>query len=246
MTTRGEEGNEGEPVLVSIHDCMPETMGLVEALLERLRRAALAPVTILVVPGRNWDEAGLARLRAWAEEGHELAAHGWRHETRPRRLYHRLHAALLSRNVAEHLDLDSAGVLELLHRSRDWFASVDLPTPELYVPPAWALGPIGRDDLEKAPFPMIETTRGLLFPREKGGPVFRSLPLVGFEADTALREGFLRRWNRFQWTRAARTGRPLRLSLHPHDPELRLRDQLEDVLDRAGRSLGYREMASRG
>jgi len=56
-----------EPCLIaSVHDVMPETLSRVEHLTARLENAGLQPVLLLVVPGRNWQEADLARLRTLA------------------------------------------------------------------------------------------------------------------------------------------------------------------------------------
>ncbi|MGB1126918.1 MAG: polysaccharide deacetylase family protein [Opitutales bacterium] len=210
--------------LVSIHDLMPHTLERVERILEYLKERSVPPVTLLVVPGRPWEKSQIERLRELAGAGHELAAHGWSHETSPRRFYHRIHAALISRKVAEHLDLDSKGVLQLMTRSRNWFGENSLPLPELYVPPAWALGPISKSDLAQAPYKLIETTRGLI---HLGDEIrFQKLPLTGYEADTRFREAFLRRWNAAQAKSAQGNNRPLRISIHPDDLELRIADQM--------------------
>lgn len=253
---------------LSIHDVMPHTLERVERILAWLQERGVPPVTLLVVPGHPWKVPQIERLRELAATGHELAAHGWQHETTPRRLYHRLHAALISRKVAEHLDLDSQGILELMQRSQNWFAENQLPLPDFYVPPAWALGPITKADLTKAPYRLIETTRGLIHlqatrtveqnappaPAQAGdkiGPIrhrpedesravnFQKLPLTGYEADTAFRECFLRRWNASQARSAARSNRPLRISIHPDDLELRLADQLEQQINAAETFLPY-------
>lgn len=235
--------------LVSIHDVMPHTLERVERIIEWLNERGVPPVTLLVVPGLQWEESQIDRLRELADAGYELAAHGWTHTTTPRRLYHRLHAALISRKVAEHLDLDSKGVLALMTRSKSWFRENNLPVPEFYVPPAWALGPISKDDLKKAPYRIIETTRGLL--EINGGTTFQSstrpreadaqkrvppkfsfqkLPLTGYEADTPFREFFLRRWNAAQAKSAKRHNLPLRISIHPEDLELRIADQMDEQI----------------
>ncbi len=223
--------------IVSIHDLTPQTFARVERILDWLQARAVPPVALLVVPGRPWQPAQLQRLRQLAEAGHELAAHGWQHQTRPRRLAHRLHAALISRNVAEHLDLDSPNILALMQRARDWFPANGLPTPDCYVPPAWALGCIARRHLAQAPYRMIETTRGLihLHAQPADAPPIsgtracscQNLPLTGYQADTPLRECFLRRWNAIQTRIAVRTRRPLRISIHPDDLQLRVADQLD-------------------
>ena len=213
--------------LVSIHDLMPETMGRVESILDWLEKSSIPPATLLIVPGRPWPPRGIDRLRQLAEAGHELAAHGWMHKTKPRCVWHRIHAALISRNAAEHLDLDSAGIVSLMKQSHRWFSEQRLPEPSLYVPPAWALGKVNPWHLNELPYRQIETTSGLLQRDLKGGYKMQRLPLAGYEADTALRSGFLRKWNSWQAKSAERTNRPLRISLHPDDLNLRLRDQLE-------------------
>lgn len=221
-------------------------MDRVESILRWLDELGLPPITLLVVPGKAWSQEQIDRLRHLADSGFVLAAHGWSHHATPRRLRHRLHAAFISRNVAEHLALDSAGILALLHRSHDWFAANQLPPPTLYVPPAWALGPIQSSDLANSPFHLVETTCGLLRLRGSGardsaGGKHRleRLPLTGYEADTVIRAAFLRLWNHSQVKKAIRLERPLRLSIHPDDPQLRLAQQLDTHLRAANRFYGY-------
>jgi predicted deacetylase len=227
--------------LVSIHDCMPETLGRVEDLLDWLAKLGVPPVTLLVVPGKDWQPAQVERLRELAELGHPLAAHGWQHHTRPRRLYHRLHAALLSRRIAEHLDLDTSEIAALLQRAYDWFPQNRLPAPSLYVPPAWALGSIPITQLRNSPYACIETTRGLIFPQTLPEPRFQTLPLSGYEADTAFRATFLKTWNAAQAFAAMRTNKPLRISIHPDDLTLRRTDQMEAQLRAVTELLPYPE-----
>jgi hypothetical protein len=228
--------------LASLHDVMPETWTEVNEILAWLKERNVPPVTLLVVPGRQWSSDQIRQLRAWADEGHPLAAHGWYHHVeRIRGLRHRLHATLISRNVAEHLVLNSDEILGLLKRSKNWFSEQGLPTPELYVPPAWALGPISKGNLRKAPYSCIEVTRGLIRPDKLSK---LKLPLTGFEADTALREAFLRRWNARAVKQAKRTGRPLRLSIHPYDLQLRVADQLETIVQLEWRYLRYEQALS--
>ena len=254
---RGQDQTQGKaralPALFSIHDVMPETLERTGALIARMRHAGLPPPALLVVPGRAWNRDGVARLRAWQDEGAELVAHGWRHETRPRGLYHRLHALLISRQVAEHLAQDQAGVRALMRRSRDWFGEQGLTPPTTYVPPAWALGlPAGQ--LLDLPFSCVETLSGVYLKRERrpGDDLGRHfaqhfshdlshhrLPLLGFEADTRWRARFLRFWNAWQRRAAERRGRPLRIGIHPQDAELRLSDELDRVLSGCWTPLAY-------
>lgn len=223
--------------IVSIHDVTPDTLGRVERIVEEVMAPGHRRITLLVVPGHDWDAAGIRRLLAWQDAGLELAAHGWSHRVdRVRGSYHRLHAALISRDAAEHLALDADGIAALMQRAHDWFVARGLEAPRTYVPPAWALGTIDRERLRQLPYSRIEVTRGLL-DTVSGG--LRPLPLVGFEADTAARAAFLRAWNRLQIGVARWSGRPLRIGIHPHDPELRLARDLYRLLDQSMQCESY-------
>lgn len=227
--------------LISVHDVMPETLPRVATLVGELQSRGHRAVTLLVVPGRCWDARGVDQLAAWQDAGIELAAHGWRHEaSEVRRSFHRLHAALISRRAAEHLALDVDHIAALMQAAHDWFVERDLVPPRSYVPPAWALGRIDPERLKRLPYCRIEVTRGFLDP---ASGTLQRLPLAGFEADTALRAGFLRCWNRVQIERAYRIGLPLRVGIHPDDPQLRLAADLWDTLGMGWQSTCYREWA---
>lgn len=208
---------------MSVHDVMPATLADVRTLVGRLERLGLAPATLLIVPGCSWHKPELAQLHRWQHDGHELAGHGWIHRAvPPRGLYHHLHAALLSRSSGEHLSLTPEQILDLMRRNYRWFVRQGLAAPELYVPPAWALGAIGRARLAEQPFAHVETLGGV-YEIEHGR--MQRLPLVGFEADTAVRRAALRLWN----GRPRRRG-PVRVALHPADYRLRLRRELARTL----------------
>jgi len=225
------------PVLLSIHDVMPETLPRVRRLRELCAGAGLGAPSLLVVPGRDWGRDDIATLHAWEREGSELIAHGWHHHTRPRRLFHRLHAALLSRNVAEHLALDAQDVVTLMQRSHDWFLREGLAAPSTYIPPAWALG-LPAERLRELPYRCVEVLRGIIL---VAGPTIsrRALPLVGFEADTPLRARVLRSWNRQQLRRARVGGIPVRISIHPFDDELMLAEDLHGLLRQPWQAVSY-------
>ncbi|GAB5413742.1 MAG: hypothetical protein Cons2KO_13450 [Congregibacter sp.] len=227
--------------LFSIHDVMPETLGEVEGILKDFRRRKLPLPALLVVPGRRWTSKQTERLQRLELEGAELIAHGWVHQTTPKTLSHRLHAAVISRNVAEHLAYDEAGVTALMQRSHDWFAQNGLAAPSTYIPPAWALG-IRPDRLLDTPYSVIEVLGGAL--RRSGADFsLQRLPLLGFEADTWPRAVFLRIWNQQHELTARRNGTPLRISIHPYDKQLRLAGELTAVLDKRWRHLRYADLA---
>jgi predicted deacetylase len=114
-----------------------------------------------------------------------------------------------------------------MQQSHDWFGEHGLPSPSLYVPPAWALGRISRQDLADLPYTAVEVLRGIHLP--KTGQ-FKALPMIGFEADTAFRVGAVRTWNSWQMAWARVGGRPLRIGLHPHDFHLPMVKQLREIL----------------
>ncbi|MEA1051036.1 polysaccharide deacetylase family protein [Lamprobacter modestohalophilus] len=224
--------------LISVHDLMPETMPAVHQTLKQLEQHRLTPVTLLVVPGRNWSRSGIETLRSLERDGYRLAGHGWHHQAeRIGGLYHRLHSLFLSRRVAEHLALDEAGIIALINRCHAWFSEQGLTPPTLYVPPAWAMGSISIPRLrESCPFSLYERFDAVIdCAAERTHP----LPLSGYEADNALRAPVLRLWNRWNWRNAQRQGLPIRIGIHPRDLELKLADALKRDLSRSIRPVDY-------
>lgn len=228
--------------IISIHDCMPETMDKIQNILEWLKEHNVPPVTLLVVPGKNWTRQHLSQLQEYTKEGHTLAAHGWHHHTQPKKILHRIHALIISKNVAEHLDLHEQSILDLLKRSHQWFLQQKLPSPSLYVPPAWALGAIKKQSLLKTPFKQIEVTRGIIDLTSSKKPYLKTLPLTGYEADSPFRASFLVRWNQFQQKQAQAKAIPLRISIHPYDLDLPIAKQLETQLSTVESFLSYSDL----
>lgn len=226
-TAQGQGANAGLQALVSIHDVMPQTRPQVTDMLGQL---ALPPqaVTLLVVPGKAWSEEDLAWLRELQNAGHPLAGHGWSHRCQPPvTLYHKLHSALLSRQVAEHLSLSGEAIVGLVQDCHEWFAHHDLTASSLYVPPAWALGSLSRSQVARLPFACVETLSGVL---DTGTGTHTRLPLVGFEADTRFRALFLGWFNALNVSRARRQRVPLRIGLHPFDLSFHLAPQIFNLL----------------
>lgn len=233
-------GAEGVRALVSVHDVMPETLARVQGIVELCAAVNPGTVTLLVVPGGAWDRAGVERLRAWQSQGHRLAGHGWVHRVeRFGGLAHRIHGLLISRRVAEHLALDAEGIADLIRRCHAWFADQGLGPPDLYVPPAWALGSIPPRNLARLPFTRYEVLTGV---RDAASARFQPVPLLGYEADTAARAPFIRLWNRVN-RRLARVQGLLRIAIHPRDPELALGSDLARDLRRYPNWIDYRDIA---
>lgn len=215
-------------VIASIHDVWPETLAPVEELLAWIQRHQQGPVMLLVTPGKPWREADLDRLRRWQSQGHPLAAHGWHHRAREVTGWsHRLHSTMISRGLAEHLALESREIVELVHRSFEWFAENDLPAPRWYVPPAWAMGRLTREQWTTLPCRFFETLSGV-YDNHTGRRWW--LPLTGFEADTRGRAFFLSLFNAANLSLSRLTGRPARLAIHPHDLSYRLGEKLRRFL----------------
>jgi predicted deacetylase len=226
--------------LISIHDVMPETLERVDEHVRSLQQHGYDAFTLLVVPGRCWRADELAQLADWQRAGLELAAHGWHHHaSRLGGLYHWLHSALISRRAAEHLALGADAIAELMQGAHAWFGEQGLAPPTTYVPPAWALGSLDHDRLRRLPYHRVEVIQGLV---DTATGDLQRLPLAGFEADTPVRERFLRRWNRWQLALTRRFDRPLRIGIHPDDPRLRLADELETYLARDWQALRYCDM----
>ena len=214
--------------LVSIHDVMPETLENVGQLIDLCAQNDVPCPTLLVVPGCDWSDAGIDQIRDWSQQGCELAGHGWIHRCEQIRGWkHRLHSLFISRNVAEHLCLSSDGVVELMRRCGQWFQQKGFDVPKLYVPPAWALGRASVKQLSQQPFAIIETISGLLDVRTGAR---QRLPLVGFEADTLLRQVAVGAFNRLTRFASPSTKRPIRIGIHPFDDQLRLREDLRRTL----------------
>lgn len=200
----------------------------------------VTPVTLLVVPGKDWSDGDMAQLRDWQAQGLLLAGHGWTHEVRDiRRFYHRLHSLLLSRRAAEHLSLDGDEILSLIKNNYEWFLTHDLTPPNLYVPPAWALGRVDKAALQDLPFDYYELLGSVLNARS-GKESW--MPLVGYQADTRLRALALRPWNYANQLLSGRSGLALRIGLHPGDDDLHLAAQMRRQIRACDRYISYAEL----
>ena len=223
--------------LISIHDVMPETLQRVRSILAELPETCHKHLLMLVVPGRRWSPIDIEQLHYWQAQGYILAGHGWLHEAEHiHSIYHRAHARLISRNAAEHLALDRAELVDLLHRNHAWFRDQDLCSPDYYVPPAWAMGALSTEDLIQAPFRFYENIGGIY---DSATRQFHTLPLAGFEADSAWRRSSLGVWNQLNVWMAGPT-RPLRIAIHPDDPQLRLAQQLNKLTAKVSQAVNYR------
>lgn len=214
--------------IVSIHDLTPAALPQTLEILEFLERANVRPVTLLVVPGVEWPQRDIDTLKRLQGEGTELAGHGWSHECSGwGSWWHRMHGLVISRNRAEHLSLSPAEIINTISRCYDWFAGVNLDSPRLYVPPAWALGNVRRNALRELPFEAYEVLTGVYYVQAGR---FARMPLVGYEADTRWRVPTLQAVNATNRCLARCLRRPLRISIHPDDFGLYLAKDLRSIL----------------
>ena len=198
-------------------------MERVDRIIDTLIKQGINHATLLVVPGKPWRANEIDQLREYARQGFELAGHGWHHQiAQYGGLTHRLHGLIISKNVAEHLALDAAGISRLIEKCYLWFREHDLPAPALYVPPAWAMGRISRARLRHLPFRYYEFFSGLYDSKLN---CFERIPLVGYEADAWFRAPAIVFWNSMNFLGAQRQRR-LRFSIHPDDFELLLQKNL--------------------
>lgn len=213
--------------LISIHDVAPEVMPQVEALCNMLKDAQAWPVTLLCIPNRDWSKEHIDQLRTWSkDEGCELAGHGWNHACEQIKGWrHKLHSITISRNVAEHFCYEQRELKHMIDQNFEWFQQHELPCPTLYVPPAWAAVALSPQMLRHLQFSAYETLSGV-----HTANLHYRLPLAGFEADNSSRALLLRLFNRVNIAYARICRLPIRISIHPHDAQLKLSAQLKATL----------------
>ena len=225
------------PVLLSIHDIMPETLGRVMKLIAMLEKNNIVNATCLIVPGRSWDDKQIQKLHDLESMGFDLAGHGWNHLIKHKKsFYHYFHSVLLSRDVAEHLSLTSEEIIQLMLQCADWFGDNNFKTPYTYVPPAWAIGDVTWEDLSVLPYMAYETLTGIYHK-----DTFHTLPLVGYEADNLFRTVSVKILNKTNNLFSIITNRPLRLSIHPYDLELGLASDLKNILNKNLSFFSYKQ-----
>lgn len=220
-------GRQTMRAVISIHDVMPETMAHTFELLKLCAHLQPLHIYLLVVPGLNWQPRHIEQLKELEAQGYQLAGHGWRHQCREiKTIKHRLHSLFISRNAAEHLSLTTEQLHQLIYRNYNWFIESGFKAPELYVPPAWAMGNLPEAALKNLPFKYYETTSGIYHVPSMS---FKRLPLAGFEADNIWRKAALKFWNQINRAAASNTS-PLRIAIHPYDLDLKLSTQLESLV----------------
>jgi len=226
--------------IVSVHDVMPETWSEIQRIVDFLSRRHVTRITLLVVPGKPWRPRQIEVLRHYTERGIELAGHGWSHRAnRYGGLYHRLHALLLSRQAAEHLALISTEIASLVSRCHAWFHDHALPAPELYVPPAWAMGSIQPAQLSELPFRYYEFLSGVY---DSLSQRFVRFPVLAYQADRVWRVPVLIASNALNQAGARLTTTMVRIAVHPGDLDSGLAKHLDRDVRRCSKFLNFGDL----
>lgn len=225
--------------ILSIHDVMPETFARVLDIVRFIEARGVNPFTLLVVPGKRWSADQIGQLKALQDRGVDLAGHGWQHRIYRRTTWtHRLHGRIISRDSAEHLSLTRQEVAEIIARCYRWFGNVGLAPPQLYVPPAWAIGNMPWRARRMLPFRLYESQFGL-YDCRRSTPYI--LGVTGYMADTPFRRIALRGLNR---ANMALFRGPLRIAIHPDDLRLPLVGDLGRHLRGCHRYIRYTDILS--
>jgi predicted deacetylase len=164
-------------------------------------------------------------LKLWQKSGLEIAAHGWNHKAQTNKsFYHKIHSLIMSSNCAEHLSKNRLDIINIIRSSYNWFIDNGFKKPILYVPPAWALGKVNKEELYQFNFTHFECTTGMVHKQK-----YSFLPLLGFEENTLFGALLRRCFNALNFFMAHFTG-TIRIAIHPNDFNLYLKKDLEKYL----------------
>jgi len=222
--------------LISIHDVSPQSLPEVRNILNKLSQMQFSKVILLIIPGEQWTEDDINLLKNYQQTGYILAGHGNIHQCQSIKTnFHRLHSLLISRDVAEHLSLTTNQIKILILSCYQWFIDHGFEPPDLYVPPAWAMGKISRKNLVQLPFRFYESISGIYDSKIDS---FHYMPLLGFEADTFLRKISVNMFNTINWHYARIFDKTIRIVIHPNDFQLLLANDLELYLAKSKQDVG--------
>ena len=152
-------------LLLSIHDVGPRFETEVDLLLDRMtRHAGPAELAMLVVPD-HWGRHPLAvgspfaaRLRAWADAGISMFAHGWFHQDRTvhDQPVARFKARHMTAGEGEFLGLDGETAARRMIDGRDLIEQITGRPVAGFVAPAWLYGAPALDALGQCGFALAE------------------------------------------------------------------------------------------
>lgn len=152
-------------LLLSIHDVGPRFETEVDLLLDRLsHHAGPGELAMLVVPD-HWGRHPLAvgspfaaRLRAWADAGVSMFAHGWFHKDMAvhDQAVARFKARHMTAGEGEFLGLDGETAARRMRDGRDLIEQITGRPVAGFIAPAWLYGAPALDALEQCGFALAE------------------------------------------------------------------------------------------
>ncbi len=158
-------GSVMKRLLLSVHDVGPRFEAEVDLLLERLScHAAPDKLAMLIVPD-HWGEHPLhatspfaGRLRAWADAGVSMFAHGWFHKDMSRHSHPaaRFKARHMTAGEGEFLGLDEQAATARMGEARDLIEQITGMPVAGFVAPAWLYGAPSIDALKRCGFALAE------------------------------------------------------------------------------------------
>jgi len=224
---------------ISIHDVRPNNVYKIINIINLLfDKYNIRKITLLVIPGLNWNDKQIEILKSLQNKaGIELAAHGWCHKSDSiKTIYHYMHSKLISADSAEHLSKSKLSIIKILNNSHLWFSNQGLNSPTLYVPPAWALGNINKEDLSEISFNEFEMTSGAFINNK-----FIFIPLIGFEVKTYFKFIIVKILNLINYLLYSFFG-VLRIAIHPDDFNLLLKRDLDKYLRKVTNNFSLSEL----
>jgi uncharacterized protein len=207
--------------VVSLHDIVPSTQKIADAIISELARSGVRVCSLLVVPDYHHqglfthDRQFVSWLRGLEADGHEIVIHGYFHE-RPRApretLRDKFLTSFYTQREGEFYDLAYDEALRRITTARDEFRAQGLK-PRGFVAPAWLLS----DEAERAArdAQMEYTTRLRTVCDLRSGEVFPARTLV-YSVRNPWRRNVSRTCNAALF-RFVKTKPLLRISIHPPD-----------------------------
>lgn len=239
-------------LVVSIHDVAPATAAQSREWLDELDRREV-PGVLLVIPG-PWRARTLAEcpemcawLRQCAGRGHEVALHGWRHTVAPAGPFsRRMVAGVAARGCGEFWSLDEDEAQARAGLGRAALVDAGL-SPAGFTPPGWLASRPALAGLRRAG--LRYSTSHAAVTDLRTAERHQAVALSHRPGGRGERTGA---WLMNRGSRElVRSGRPVRLALHPADlarPGLKeaALHALDMVLELGARPTTYEELVTAG
>lgn len=242
-------------ITVSLHDVAPATFRESRRWLSEVERRNIT-ASLLVIPGpwrgrRLGDDAGFVEwLHDCRRAGHEIVQHGWEHiavkdDSAPGSRFERLRARIRARGCGEFASLGPDTARQRLEWGRSTLREHGFE-PTGFVPPGWLARPSTDAVLSELGF-QYTTTQWTVKDLAMGRVL--SVPSTSQRPGSAL-TGAAAALNVRLWRHWAKSGRPIRMALHPDDlGDSRIvasaHRMLTDATAYGYRSLTYSDLVSR-